>query len=170
MIKKKCIVCDKEFETTAKHALYCSDRCLKDALNKRLREKRVENKQDVYTLICQCCGKEFNAKKRQTKYCSKICKYEVERVRKKSQRGSTRHKKIIIEADIYSTWLVNFERLKPNDMLTRKAMIAKALGKTYGQLQSTGDIELRKLEKEAIRIMKREAKECAKRRKQENGV
>lgn len=173
MIKKiKCAHCGKEFESTAKHAMYCSQKCYRVVYNARLRAKRAQNKRDSYILTCQCCGKEFNAKKKITKFCSESCKHEAERVKQTKRRRAKRcgYEKIIIEADIYSTWLANFQNLKPNDMLTRKAMIAKALGTTYGQLQSTDDTELRKLEKKAVKVMEREAKKCAKRRKKENGV
>lgn len=169
MIKKiKCAQCGKEFESTAKHAMFCSQKCYRVVYNARLRAKRAQNKRDGYVLTCQCCGKTFNAKRKITKFCSESCKHEAERVKQTKRRRAKQcgYEKIIIEADIYSTWLANFQNLKLNDILTRKAMIAKALGTTYGQLQAVGDAELHKLEKEAVRIMQREAKAYTKRRKQ----
>ena len=146
--------------------MYCSDRCLKDALNARLREKRARNKQDVYTKTCQCCGKIFSAKANQTRYCSDDCKRE-NRVKKgtKSAMRQEEQQKVIVEADIYSTWLANYQQLKPNDMLTRKAMLAKALGTTYGQIQGADDKELKCLEKKAIKAMQKGAVACTRKRK-----
>lgn len=68
-IIKKCIICEKEFETIFhSKQQYCSRKC----------RRKTEKKKD-YTHKCNLCNKEFNSKKNVQKYCSINCSSESQR-------------------------------------------------------------------------------------------
>ena len=62
---KECVICNKEFKSSRKDKIYCSDFCK----NRRDREPRVGNIEKV----CLFCGKSFKAMKKWSKWCSKLC-------------------------------------------------------------------------------------------------
>lgn len=69
-MKKNCIVCDVEFETTQSKAKYCSRAC-----GAKVKYQKGLNS---YTFTCQTCGIEYHPKeKSRNKYCSRDCSYKA---------------------------------------------------------------------------------------------
>ncbi len=63
VLKKKCIVCNLEFETTSESKVYCSRRCQQKVSNAKRKMKRVNTTYTDFT-ECKLCGKKFPSQKR----------------------------------------------------------------------------------------------------------
>jgi len=72
-------MCGKEFERKSNATKYCSEKCAREAENKKLREKY---KPKDKTRICLQCGQHFNQKAGSQKYCSKECAEAASKTRK----------------------------------------------------------------------------------------
>lgn len=72
-MKRKCLICGKEFEVNKKHTKYCNKRCAKIAVQKYYHER---NKKPPKVKKCLFCGKEFVVTSSNHKYCNKQCYYK----------------------------------------------------------------------------------------------
>ena len=100
MIRKKCVMCGAEFETTISRQVNCSKECAAEraklmsklANRRRAKEpaKKVENK------FCRHCGKEFKPRRWNQLICSEKCRDERQRNRNKEKWKKEKEKKKLI--------------------------------------------------------------------------
>lgn len=94
---RKCVVCDKEFQTYRPDRRYCSDACRKKAVRAKKKEREKAEPQPAPKLrshprfgmhpkICAFCGKEFVALSAKGKYCSLECNNKAFRKRQFERR------------------------------------------------------------------------------------
>lgn len=81
MITKKCLICNKKFNTVYPQRKYCSSEC---AHVKHLQDADKNNKcrQKHYSKICPICGNKFQTTKSNVVYCSRQC---FQKTRKKEK-------------------------------------------------------------------------------------
>ena len=82
-MKKNCLGCDSEFETTSWNHKYCNKECFN-------KSRRMEN--PFKTKQCLGCNKEFVSKAPNTKYCNVKCRQIVYNKKTKASRKKLREK------------------------------------------------------------------------------
>ena len=73
-MKKKCLICGREFEPEFNQRKYCSDECYSVA-KKNQRRKKIHQK------VCEYCGTEFETTNANKKYCSVECQRTKKKIR-----------------------------------------------------------------------------------------
>lgn len=71
--KKRCVVCEREFETTNNRRKYCSDRCSGVAHSRRSMAYIEAQKALFEPRTCEFCGKEYIPMSKNSRFCSKEC-------------------------------------------------------------------------------------------------
>lgn len=61
--KKKCVVCNTEYETTSEQRIYCSKECQAKVYNAKRKSRRINTTYTDFT-ECKLCGKKFPSQKR----------------------------------------------------------------------------------------------------------
>ena len=123
-IEKACPICGKVFEASgyAIKRIYCSDKCLKKAMNERRTKGYLEQSSNVVVdwldpskiQICAICKNQFVATGKNQKYCSEKCNGKAKWQRKKER-------------------LMKKSPTKTNASLSEIARLAKENGMTYGE-------------------------------------